>query len=283
MSQTIAMPFQKLNAIMPIMPGIHAIGGRPNIGITDFLLQIADSIATNGVPVMFVSLTNNAKEIGAKIVSRRIKQTDPKSDITPTDVIEGKASKSKILKQTLQELSNGQHIIILHPNKAITAQQLTKLLTDYHAKCQTTPVVMIDPIDSLIGNEDPATQEKNLMILFNWHLAHKDTPVFLNCSTRDIYQRYMNLNAFNLPNTMDTCTTTISGIQLRELSTKEFYGTRDEDGDLHSTSLRKQQKIVADAMRAKIRHLSFHLIKGDAAYRHIDYDYDQNHAILIET
>ena len=283
MSQSIVTSFNKLNENIPLVPGLHVIGGRPEIGITDFLLQIADSIATQGTPVMFISLMNNVKEIGAKIVSRRIKQSDSKLDVTPNDVLEGKASKSRILKQTLQDLSDGQHIIILHPNKAITASQLIKLLTEYRTKCTQTPVIMIDALDDLADATDVTYQEQAIMAIANWQLVHHDTPVILHCYTKDMFQRYMTLNAFNFPNILETCASTVSGIQLRELSAKEFYGTRDEDGDLHATSLRKQQKIANDAMNAKIRHLSLHLIKNDHAHDRIDYDYDRNHAILIET
>ena len=282
MRQSTNVSFQKLNQLYPIIPGLHVIGGHPDIGMTDFLLQFADEAIAPNTPIMFVSLTENTKEIGAKIVSRRIQQSDKHADITPADVLEGKASKSKILKETVQDLSDGKHIIPLHPNKTLTIQQLIKLLNEYSAKCTNTPVIIINAINGITDGENPETQEKAFLTIAEWQSKHPDVSVFLCCDIRNIFQRHMTLNIFAFPQSLDAYATTVAGIQLRELSCKEFYGTRDEEGDLHATPLRKQQAIVDAAMRAKTRHLRMHLIKGETAYSALDFDYDRNHAILTE-
>lgn len=70
-----------------ISPGLTIIGGEPGLGKSTFAMQLAESIAASGVPVLYFTCEMPAKWIAAKAISRYtfVASKEPKSEASKTE------------------------------------------------------------------------------------------------------------------------------------------------------------------------------------------------------
>ena len=283
MNQSISTGFVKLDALLPITPGFHLIGARPHTGVTSILLQMAYHIAKTDTPVIFIDLTHSSKELCARLISQRLNLSpSAKQRFTPTEIMEGAALKSTIVNQIRQLIQEKKMLMLLHPSKPISCQQLAKLLDEYHTKCEKTPVIMINPLNALIDTDEQEPLTKALLSVSGWQMLHQHIPVITRCYIKETFQRHINVSAFGFNFDITDTANSITGIQLQTLCTKEFYGTRDEEGDLHAVPLRKQLQIAQNATNAKTRHLRAETIKGPYPGAIVDLDYDTTYLSVTE-
>jgi hypothetical protein len=282
MSQVISTGFLKLDTLLPLTPGLHLIGARPNTGATELLLQMAYNIAKADTPVIFVDLEHRAKELYATLISQRANLLPNTQKVTPVEIMNGSTVKSAIAKQVYQLVQEKKRLMILHPSKRISYQQLIKLLEEYHTKCETPPVIIINPLNALIDADQKETLTQALQAISEWQMQHSHIPILTRCHLNDFFQRHIQVSSFGFGRDITDSVHSITGIQLRVLCTKEFYGTRDEDGDFHSTSLRAQLQTVQNTACAKIRHLRVESMKGLHVGETVDLDYDTTYLSVNE-
>ena len=226
MSQSISTGFPKLDALLPLTPGLHLIGARPNTGTTELLLQIAYNIAKTDAPVMFIDLEHNAKELYATLLSQRANLLPNTKKVTPVEIMNGSTMNAAVVNQVRQLVQEKKRLMILHPSKHISYQQLIKLLEEYHTKCETPPVIIINPLNALIDADQKETLTCALHAISEWQMQHSHISVITRCHLNDIFQRHIQVSAFGFDHDITDNVHSIMGIQLRVLYTRVLWNPR---------------------------------------------------------
>lgn len=143
-----------------LYPGLYVLGALSSLGKTTFVYQIADQLAEQGEEVLFFSLEMSRLEMVSKGLSRETALLSLKKDNTLTHAISGleirKGTKSKTLEEAILSYRRKieDRISIIEGNFGdLTARNIINEIGNYIARNQTKPVVMIDYLQILRGEQ----------------------------------------------------------------------------------------------------------------------------------
>lgn len=218
-----------------LLPGLYAIGAISSLGKTTFVMQMADSIASNGHDVLIISLEMSAYELMAKSISRLTVETadSPGERKTVQGILQGTryekystAERRTIEAATARYAKMAENLYIIEGVGSIGAAQVREL-TEKHIKITgRVPVVIVDYLQILAPADPRATDKMNADIaVLEMKRISRDhaTPVIcISSFNRQNYQAPVTLEAFKESGGIDYGCDVIIGLQLKGVGGKDF-------------------------------------------------------------
>lgn len=155
-------------------PGFYVVGGMTGTGKTSFVLQIADHIAAQGRPVLYISLEMSGEELTAKSVARLLYEANPDAteivawgQILEYNTVAGGAQvqsrdrQARILDGMFRyctTIGKNTHVIEgVADTTAENVRTLTAAMTQLHG---IPPVVIVDYLQIMASPSDRLTDKQ---------------------------------------------------------------------------------------------------------------------------
>ncbi|MGL6196383.1 MAG: DnaB-like helicase C-terminal domain-containing protein, partial [Thermoguttaceae bacterium] len=241
--------FTQLDNILDggLRPGTFFFGAMPSLGKTTLVLQIANSIASSGVDVLFLSLEMSRQELVAKTFSRlsyeasmEIANSDDFAMCTKTILekdfgrnnpfysSENRVETTQKVFQKISEMfdSIAPNMFIHYPNRLFSMDDVrtcTNTLVNKRANTSSRPpVIVIDYLQMLSCGEEDKTKrdaiDKNVLELK--HLAAKlATPIIVISSlNRNNYKALVSFESFKESGGIEYGADCVAGLNLVNIS-----------------------------------------------------------------
>ena len=200
----------------------YVLGAVSNLGKTAFILQIADQIAKQGIPVLYFSLEMDKKELMARSIARTTynqvadaedKNNKPIASDT-FDILDNHKYKdySKDKKDTIdvainiyENIAKNLYIVSGRYKTGTTSRRMTindieKIIKDFIDYKQQVPVIFIDYMQIIAPADPKATDKQNMdevVDRLKQISIENDTPVIsISSYNRDNYYEPANVSAF---------------------------------------------------------------------------------------
>lgn len=156
--------------------GFYVMGAPPSVGKTALVLQIADNIAANGIPVLYFSLEMGADELTARSISRttffldetgKDKHLNAKNGIQISNGNEWKyftEPQKKLVEEARKVYTNGsgKNIYFFEGTERYTAKQIRQITEAFITAFKASPVVVIDYIQIVEADKKGLTDKQKI-------------------------------------------------------------------------------------------------------------------------
>lgn len=233
--------------------GLYVLGAVSSLGKTAFLLQIADQIAKQGIPVLYFSLEMDKKELMARSIARTTytqvaEQEDDKGQPIASDTFDvldnyryNEYSKDK--KQTIDVSIDvyeniAKHLYIISGRyqdkqsdkpRRININDIEKIIKDFIKYQDATPVIFIDYMQIIAPIDPRATDKQNMDEIVDrlkQISIDYDTPVMaISSYNRDNYYEPANVSAFKESGAIEYGADYILALQYEGID-HIYYGTK---------------------------------------------------------
>jgi replicative DNA helicase len=122
--------------------GLYLVYGSTSVGKTTWLRQIADHMASQGQPVIYVSTDMSAFELWAKSIARQMK-------VPVREVLTGGLAPESVAKSNEDYQFTAKHLWTLEAGVRFDAKQLGELVQNMMRGLSKRPVIIIDHIGGL--------------------------------------------------------------------------------------------------------------------------------------
>lgn len=229
--------------------GLTVLCAGSSVGKTTLMLQIADNIARDGKPVLFVSIEQSKRELLAKSLSRislqnekakqqknEILKTIPKGAITSNALLfnEQKTTQAitRTLKETASEYTNKikPYMYICEPPEEMNANDIKQIAHTMADALKEPPIIFIDYLQLLDPINERDTDRKivdnNIKVLRKL-AGELDTPVFcISSLNRESYWRGISLDSCKESGAIEYSADVFIGLQPFNLA-KKIKAIRD--------------------------------------------------------
>lgn len=258
--------------------GLYTIGAISSLGKTSFTLQLADNIAKQGRPVLFVSLEMARDELTAKILSRityeksmakyrSFNTAKTTIGIQNTHNYDHYDPESRtIINEAIDELEQrGRDLIILEGIGNVRVPDIKARVEAVRAIRGIAPVVFVDylqilaPEEGFRGTDKQATDKAVLELK---RLSRDtDTPVIcISSFNRDNYREPVNLASFKESGSIEYTADVLLGLQ--------YAGMDYQKGEAEGSSKRRDRvnELIARALengkRGRAQELELKILKN---------------------
>lgn len=209
-------------------PGLIVIGGLSSLGKTTFALQMADSIARQGEPVLIISLEMSKYELMAKSISRESAFMALDAAGQPGGFTTYQAMNPAPGTANMEKLAAFQGIVnrysdTIAPNIYIaygieTFQGIENTIKAIHCQTDKYPVVILDYLQILPPENPKLTDKQNtdIAIRETKKLAVKYNIPFIAISSinRTSYKECITMGAFKESGSIEYSSDVLLGLQL---------------------------------------------------------------------
>lgn len=257
-----------------IYSGLYAIGGISSVGKTSFVSQLADQMAEQGQHVLFFSMEQSRLELASKSVSRRTAQMGRDTAKTALQIRLGDWTTGVVEAFNAYVMDAGERVSVVEGNFSCTVGYIRNYTEDYIEANGTRPVVVVDYLQVLQADVDPATgrriSDKRLAVDYNVTELKRmsrelDLPVFVVSSfNRGNYLAPVDFEAFKESGGIEYTSDVVWGLQLAALN-DELFRSGDEGKD----KVKKRERL-AQAKEAIPRDVELVCLKnryGKSRYR----------------
>ena len=144
-----------------LYPGLFGIGGLPGVGKSAFILQIADHVASQGNPVLYISLEMPRFELICRSLARVMFEGGQRAYNTG-HILNGKIE-SFVLKEYVDQYSpTAENIYILDGSFQIKAESIRSEAVKIRRKTGKNPVIIVDYLQALKPSEESRGKDKRL-------------------------------------------------------------------------------------------------------------------------
>lgn len=245
--------------------GVVVMGAISSLGKTTLMLQVADHIAANGRPVLFVTIEQSAKELVSKSLSRLMR---PRGYKVPDLDIRG------IMRTTWGERQNAafaaacaDYETTVAPNLKFMEGDEQPSVIDVRAAAERmmhhdgiAPIVFIDYLQLMKPlNErysDKQATDKNMTLLRQMARDLKTTVVVISSLNRTSYSGVITLSSFKESGAIEYGADVLLGLQpdnLRERVKDREKGQKVED---------RADEIIENTKERDIRELEILILKN---------------------
>lgn len=202
--------------------GFYILGAVSNLGKTAFLLQLADQIAKQKIPVLYFSLEMDKKELIARSIARTTyNQIGDKLDnkgyplaSDTFDILDNtrydlySKDKRDIIKASISIYENiAKNMYIVSGryktstiSRRMTINDIEKIIKDFIEHTGTTPIIFVDYMQIIAPIDDRATDKQSMdevVDRLKQISIDYDTPVLaISSYNRDNYYEPANISAF---------------------------------------------------------------------------------------
>lgn len=164
----ISTGFPKLDDLLGggLYPALFALGGSTGTGKTTLALQMADYIAAQGRPVLYVALEMSRFELIAKSISRITSDMSeggsPGDGIAYRDILNGR--QTPLVQKAAQQYSEAiaPHIVTLEGIGDMTATKIRRAAHIIQETDGTAPVIIVDYLQIMAPRDVRATDKQNI-------------------------------------------------------------------------------------------------------------------------
>ncbi|MBD5401822.1 AAA family ATPase [bacterium] len=149
-----------------LYPGLFALGGDTGAGKTSFVLQVADSIAAAGHPVLYVALEMSRDELIAKSVARITAEADAAAGkegfqgVPYRDLMNGRTG-DKIVRAERQYAGTvAGNRFVMEGLGDVTAQDIRARATALKAATGKAPVIIVDYLQNMAAHDPHMTERQ---------------------------------------------------------------------------------------------------------------------------
>lgn len=249
---TISTGFTQLDALLDegLHSGLYVVGAISSLGKTSFVLQVADQIAQQGIPVIFFSLEMSQYELMAKTVSRLtyLYSANPQDAKTVRGVLNGKryenysTAEKDLLETAMTKYAEfAKNLYIVEGVGNIGAELIEASVETFIEHTGKKPVVIIDYLQILAPAEPRATDKQNTdnAVLRLKRLSRdQDIPVIaISSLNRENYTANISLRAFKESGAIEYSSDVLIGLQF------DFGSEKPTDEDIHEMKRQDPRKI----------------------------------------
>ena len=233
--------------------GLHCVGAISSIGKTTFVLQMAESMASGGMPVIFFSLEMRPEQLVAKSVSRNmylsaLEQLEKqKIDIYHhakgyTDLMSEKNRKAftkqelslyeMSLKRSEMSTLGLQIVSDKTDGRPFCIDEIVEYINTYISVTKKKPVVIIDylqfirPGMSMVGGTDKQMMDHIISMLVFTAKTQRIPIITISSLNRGGYDSPVTMASFKESGFIEYSCETMLGLQLKGVGTKEFDLTK---------------------------------------------------------
>ena len=233
--------------------GLHCVGAISSIGKTTFVLQMAESMASTGMPVIFFSLEMRPEQLVAKSISRNmylsaLEQLDKQEvDIYHhakgyADIMSEKNRKAftkqerslyeMSLKRTALSTLGLQIISDKADGRPFCIDEIVEYINTYISATKKKPVVIIDylqfirPGMSLASGTDKQMMDHIISMLVFTAKTQRVPIIAISSLNRGGYDSPVTMASFKESGFIEYSCETMLGLQLKGVGTKEFDLTK---------------------------------------------------------
>ena len=248
-----------LNGGLPV--GLTIIGALSSLGKTTLCLQIADCIAADGRPVLFVTIEQSQKELLAKSLSRISYQSE-KENLTGYDVLtrdrqEYNKQKWDSLLMAMNEYTGkiGKKMHIMEGRKQPTVDDIKAAAQVIAYQDGETPVIFIDYLQLLAGSNANATDKQNMdndVSALRQLARDLETPIMLISSlNRASYNSKIATESFKESGSIEYSADILLGLQPASFDELDNATNKDSERKIakmkikeHKTSNKREIELV---------------------------------------
>lgn len=189
-----------------LKPGLTVLGAISSLGKTSLLVQIADTVAAAGRPVLFVTVEESARALVAKSLTRAMSRES--DGVSAGDLLDPRA-RATWDDGMLQAFDRAREayrravapwLMFMEPEQQPTVETIAKAAELMRSRSKVSPVVMVDYLQLLaspdVHDSDKRATDRNMTALRQ--LARDlDTPVVAVSSlNRGSYSDDLTMTAF---------------------------------------------------------------------------------------
>lgn len=207
-----------------LFPGLAVLGAVSGMGKTTLMLQIADTLAQAGQPVLFFTVEMSRFELLAKSLLRG----NNRAGESVRALLDGRISDQRVteLVQAYQSRT-GQRVTLEEPDGPLTPEGLVQQVEEYLRTHEgRVPVIFLDYLQLLAPQHPGATdkQTADQAVAALKQLARRyQTPVFAASSfNRDAYHTGAEMNAFKESGLVEYSADLLLALQYRGMGEKGF-------------------------------------------------------------
>lgn len=248
-----------------IYSGLYAIGGISSVGKTSFISQLGDQMAAQGQHVLIFSMEQSRLELASKSISRRTAIKDPRAAKTALQIRLGDWTTDVMEAFDGYIADTGERVNVIEGNFNCTVGYIRRYTADYMEANGTRPVVIVDYLQVLQADVDPATgrriSDKRLAVEYSVTELKRmsrefDIPVFVVSSfNRASYLAPVDFEAFRESGNIEYTSDVVFGLQLAAVNDDLFKSDEGKD------KVKKRERI-AEAKEAVPRAIELVCLKN---------------------
>lgn len=206
-----------------LFPGLTVLGAVSGMGKTTLMLQIADTLAAAGQPVLFFTVEMSRFELLAKSLVR-----DGGAGESARALLDGQLSDERVAAlAAAYEARTGGRVTLEEPDGPLTPDGLTQRVEAYLDRHGgAVPVVFLDYLQLLAPQRAGATDKQNAdrAVAALKQIARRyQTPVFASSSfNREAYHTGAEMNAFKESGLVEYSADLLLALQYRGMGEKGF-------------------------------------------------------------
>lgn len=253
-----------------LFPVLYVMGAISSLGKTSLAVQLADTIAESGRPVLYFSLEMAKRELRAKSLSRLMYRAAPSMAYTSTEILYPATRQSKDFTEELEKAKaeysqhEGSNLYYLTGIGSIMAKDISgrvKNFLDLHPNTPK-PVVFVDYLQILKG-EDPHETDKQrideaVVTLKRLSAREKITVFVISSFNRDNYTSQVSETAFKESGAVEYSADVLLGLQPAGMRADGEKGAAAENLQLCERCKKGQQ----DPDRPGLRLLELKVLKS---------------------
>jgi len=253
-----------------LFPVLYVMGAISSLGKTSLAVQLADTVARGGRPVIYVSLEMAKRELRAKSISRLMYRAGPSKAYTSTEILYPATRQSKDFTEELElakaEYSQheGSNLYYLTGIGSIKTNEISRLVRHFIATHpeELRPVVFVDYLQ-ILAAEDPHETDKQrideAVVTLKRLSAGLRIPVFVISSfNRDNYTSPVTETAFKESGAVEYSADVLLGLQPAGMKSDGEKGATAENVQLCERCKKGEQ----DPDRPGLRLLELKVLKS---------------------
>lgn len=272
--------YANMDAVQPLYPGFYVVGAISSLGKTTFIHQMADQIATDGIPVLYFSLEQSKFEMYSKSISRRIyqeSQTDPSyRTFSSMEIRSGVANGTRELTEQInayvQQVKS--NLWIYECNFDITVEEIKQHIDDFIKDYHVIPTVVVDYLQiispSVVNDrrlEGKASIDHIVHTLKAIQSTNKLTLIAICSLNRQNYMTSIDFESFKESGGIEYTADVVWGLQLEAIHDEIFQ----KEGKVN-----EKREAIKNAKNAIPRSIELVILKnryGRASYS-VGFDYN---------
>ena len=240
---------QKLNGFGS---GLYIFGGRPGIGKSTFLDQIAYTLSKQ-TPVIYFSYEQQKRHFAAKQLSR-LSFLKNEAPFKSSDLLAGKFNKNvpKIIEQYLNENPDLQMY-----SDVFTLDELQEKIQIYEQRSGKSPIVFVDFIQKIpVSVKGSAKEAVDAVVSSMEKFTHKEdrTIVLVSSFNRGGYYSPISMDSFRETGNLEYAADALIGLQYQIVSSSHIFQS--------DTRFSEKQLLIRKEEQKTCREVEFSCVKN---------------------
>lgn len=279
---------------LTLYPGLAALGGASSLGKTTFAVNLIDKLLERGETVLYFSLEQLPIEIITKSLARIIREQDPYTPLTNTDIKNG-ATSEKLEAIKREYAKNAGNYYIFTGDFRTTAADIAKQVEDFrrdHGGDSCRPVVVIDYLQLIAPPADfrggiREITDENIKTLKDMQKRNELFVLMISNFNRSSNYEPVSYESFKETGMVEYTCDFVWGLQLALLDAEndDFYSIIGTRGGRQERPLDQKRRLVNAAQSKIPKQVEFVSLKNRNGKQFFKafFDYYPQHDLFVPT